>query len=66
MRLKWMETCWSLEERITEKQGMPFRLHAPDEAEARAAFADRNPGRVRARNSREGAHAGTGLFGGRR
>ena len=38
-----------MELRLSERQGIEFRLLAPDEPEARAAFEAANPGRVRAR-----------------
>jgi hypothetical protein len=40
---------WEMELRVAEKQGTEFRLLAPDEAEARAAFAAANPAMVDAR-----------------
>lgn len=40
---------WELELRVAEKQGVDFRLLAPDEAQARAAFEAAHPGMVRAR-----------------
>ena len=40
---------WEMELRVAEKQGAEFRLLAPDEAEARAAFAAANPEMVHAR-----------------
>ena len=43
------EECWDLEERLTEKQGAEFRLHAPDEEAGRAAFEAAHPERVAAR-----------------
>jgi hypothetical protein len=43
------EACWSLELRLSEKQGREFRLLAPDEAEARAAFEKAHPEMVAAR-----------------
>jgi hypothetical protein len=43
------EACWSLELKLSEKQGSEFRLLAPDEAEARAAFEKAHPEIVAAR-----------------
>lgn len=43
------ELVWELELRLSERQGVEFRLLAPDEPTARAAFESANPDRVRAR-----------------
>lgn len=43
------EECWDLELRISEKQGEEFRLLAPDEPAARAAFEQAHPDLVLAR-----------------
>ena len=43
------ELCWKLELRVSEKQGAEFRLLAPDEAGARAAYEAANPDKVRER-----------------
>lgn len=40
---------WEMELRVAEKQGADFRLLAPDETQARAAFAAEHPEMVRAR-----------------
>jgi hypothetical protein len=40
------EACWALELRIIDKQAADFRLLAPDEPEARAAFEAAHPDRV--------------------
>ena len=45
--------CWALETRITEKQEAPFRLRAPDEPQARAAYAAAHPARVADRREQE-------------
>ncbi len=37
------EACWDLETKIIDKQGAPFRLHAPDEPQARAGYEKANP-----------------------
>lgn len=37
------DLCWALELRVLEKQGQDFRLRAPDEAAARAAFEQLHP-----------------------
>jgi len=37
------EACWDLETKIIDKQGAPFRLLAPDEPQARAAYEKANP-----------------------
>ena len=41
--------CWALEERMMAKQEAPFRLRAPDEEEARAAYEREHPEKARAR-----------------
>ena len=41
--------CWELELRVSEKQGQEFRLLAPDEPAARAAYVTANPERAAAR-----------------
>lgn len=43
------EACWELELRISEKQGAEFRLLAPDERDARAAFEAAHPDAVAGR-----------------
>jgi hypothetical protein len=43
------EAVWELELRLSERQGVEFRLRAPDEPAARAAFESEYPDRVRAR-----------------
>jgi hypothetical protein len=43
------DDCWSLELRLSEKQGSEFRLLAPDEPQARAAFERDHPDKVAAR-----------------
>ena len=40
---KQPDACWTMEDRIIEKQQAPFRLVAPDEAESRATFEAANP-----------------------
>jgi hypothetical protein len=45
------DECWAIEERIIEKQEAPFRLVAPDEEEARAAYLIDNPMQKSARTS---------------
>ena len=35
--------CWDLEERLSDWQGAPFRLRAPDEPEARAKWVTEHP-----------------------
>jgi hypothetical protein len=40
---------WQMELRVAERQGTEFRLLAPDEPEARAAFEAKNPDKVRER-----------------
>lgn len=40
------ELCWGLELRLSEKQGTEFRLLAPDEPKARAAFEAAHPEKV--------------------
>jgi hypothetical protein len=41
--------CWGIELSVIKKQGADFKLIAPDEPEARAAFEDANPDRVQGR-----------------
>jgi len=41
--------CWALESQIIDKQKAPFSLHAPDEAEGRAAYEAAHPRAVEAR-----------------
>jgi len=43
------EALWQMELRLAEKQGAELRITAPDEPEARAAYAALHPERVRAR-----------------
>jgi len=43
------DEIWEMELRLAEKQGIEFRLLAPDEPEARAAYAAAYPNRVAAR-----------------
>jgi hypothetical protein len=43
-------SCWALELRMSEKQGIEFMLHAPDEAAARAAWERANPALVQQRH----------------
>ncbi|WP_082159408.1 BREX-6 system adenine-specific DNA-methyltransferase PglX [Micromonospora sp. HK10] len=43
------EALWDMELRLAEKQGAELRILAPDETEARAAFAARYPEKVRER-----------------
>jgi hypothetical protein len=43
------DECWTLELSVSEKQGEEFRLLAPDEPDARAAFEAAHPDRVEAR-----------------
>jgi len=43
------DQCWRLELDLTEKQQIEFRLLAPDEPEARAAFQHDHPGLVKQR-----------------
>ncbi|MFZ0257319.1 MAG: hypothetical protein WAN46_17150, partial [Gammaproteobacteria bacterium] len=43
------ELGWDLELRLSEKQGLEFRLLAPDEPKARAAFEAAYPEKVDAR-----------------
>lgn len=45
------EECWELELHIAEKQKADFRLHAPDEKEARAKFEKKSPKKVAARKA---------------
>ena len=45
------EKCWALELSISEKQGEEFRLSAPDEPAARAAFEAAHPEQVEARKT---------------
>ena len=40
------DECWALELRLSEKQGVEFHLHAPDEEKARKAFIKANPAEV--------------------
>ncbi|MCC7070408.1 MAG: BREX-6 system adenine-specific DNA-methyltransferase PglX [Deltaproteobacteria bacterium] len=40
------DECWALELRLSEKQGVEFHLHAPDEEKARKAFTKANPAEV--------------------
>lgn len=40
---KMPEQCWDLELRVSEKQGVEFRLLTPDEAVARAAYEAAHP-----------------------
>ena len=42
---------WEMELRLSERQGIEFRLLAPDEAESRSAFETAHPGRVSAREA---------------
>jgi hypothetical protein len=44
-------TCWSLELKLADKQGVDFRLLAPDEPSARAAFEREHPRLVAERTS---------------
>jgi len=60
------EACWALEDRIIEKQEAPFRLHAPDEAAARAAFEAGHSGRTHARRGLEATFSSPTLFEGGR
>ncbi len=46
------EACWDLELRISEKQGAEFRLLAPDEPDARAAFEAAHPAKAKDRAQR--------------
>ncbi len=48
------EDLWTLELRLTEKQGADFRVTAPDEPEARAAFEAAHPEKIRARKELAG------------
>jgi len=41
--------CWAMELRLSEKQGVEFHLHAPDEDRARRAFIRDNPAEVKKR-----------------
>ncbi|MFV1967695.1 MAG: hypothetical protein ACC628_19875, partial [Pirellulaceae bacterium] len=43
------DECWGLEMQLSKKQETEFRLLAPDEPEARAAFKKKHPGKVEAR-----------------
>jgi len=57
------EYVWELELTLSEKQGLEFRLHAPDEAAARAAYEAANPQMVAARKELlENLVAVVGLF----
>ena len=56
------DECWALEERISAKQNLPFRLHAPDEAAARAAFEAAHPLKAKARCEREATFEAVELF----
>jgi len=57
------EYVWELELTLSEKQGLEFRLHAPDEAAARAAYEAANPQMVAARKELlENLVAAVGLF----
>jgi hypothetical protein len=46
------QEVWELELRLSERQGAEFRLLAPDEPAARAAFEDAHPDRVATRTAR--------------
>jgi hypothetical protein len=56
------EACWALEDRIIDKQEASFRLHAPDEATARAAFEASHSGRTSARRGLEAKYSSPTLF----
>jgi hypothetical protein len=45
------EECWQLELKLIEKQKADFRLLAPDEPSARAAYEKKNANKVKARNA---------------
>ncbi|MEZ4228797.1 MAG: hypothetical protein R3B89_06520 [Polyangiaceae bacterium] len=45
------EACYDLELNLTEKQSSEFKLLAPDEPEARAAFEKAHPEKVKAREA---------------
>ena len=57
--------CWALKDRIIAKQEAVFRLHAPDEAKARAAFEATHRGKVRARRELEAKPSNPTLFEGK-
>ncbi len=59
---RYPAACWALEGRIIEKQEAPFVLHAPDEAEARAAWLAQNPAEKKAREALLGRVQPLGLF----
>lgn len=54
--------CWELEAKIIKKQEAPFRLLAPDEAEARAAFEEKHPDKVLFRGDLLNKHRTTDLY----
>ena len=43
------DECWTLEMKLSKKQEAEFRLLAPDEPDARAAFEKKHPDKVQAR-----------------
>jgi hypothetical protein len=51
------DLCWALELRVIEKQAQDFRLRAPDEPAARAAFERQHPELVKKRLDPAGAPA---------
>ena len=57
------EDMWDMELRLSENQAVEFRLLAPDEPEARAAFEAAYPDKVRARDLARKSYARPkGLF----